>query len=96
MDFKNENTEVTIPNNLEMTEAEAETAISNLIASDNDDDDPDPDDPNGGGSGTPNSGGGSSTGKKSTRPYNKKKSDTAKNSEDLKGSTLARGGAPRF
>lgn len=94
MDFKNENTEVTLPNDLEITEAEAETAISNLIASDNDDDDPDPDDPNGGGSGTHNSGGGSSMGKKSTRPYNKKKPDTAKNSEDLKGSTLARRGAP--
>lgn len=96
MDFRNENADIILPTSLDMTESEAEAAISNLINSDNDDDDPDPDDPNGGGSGTPNSGvGGSSTGKKSTRPYNKKNSDTAKNSEDLKSSTLARGGAPR-
>lgn len=97
MDFRNENTDVILPANLDMTDSEAEAAISNLIDSDNDDDDPDdPDDPNGGGSGTPYSGGGSSTSKKSTRPYNKKKTDTENKLDDLKSSTLARAGAPRI
>lgn len=94
MDFKNENANISLPTDLSMTESEAEAAISNLINSDNDDDDPDPDDPNGGGSRPPSSGGGSSAGKKSTRPYNKKLSNNAKNSADIKSSSLAQNGEP--
>ena len=94
MDFKNENANISLPTDLGMTESEAEAAISNLINSDNDDDDLDPDDPNGGGSRPPSSGGGSSAGKKSTRPYNKKLSDNAKNSADIKSSSLAQNGEP--
>lgn len=84
MDFKNENTDVDIPAELEITEEEAAEAIEKLIHSDDGDDDPDGPKGGGGGSGHSPSNGGSSSGKKSTRPYNKKLSGTAKNSAEIK------------
>lgn len=94
MDFKNENTDVDIPAEMEITEEEAAEAIEKLLNADDDDDDPD--DPKGGGGGSRHSSpsGGSSSGKKSTRPYNAKTSGTAKNSAEIEKSSLRQCGEP--
>lgn len=84
MDFKNENTDVDIPAELEINEEEAAEAIENLIHSDDGDDDPDGPKGGGGGSSRSPSSGGSSSGKKATRPYNANTSSTAKNSAEIK------------
>lgn len=93
-DFRNENVDVDIPEELEITEAEAEEAIAKLIDSDDDDD---PDDPKGGGGGKRRSpsGGGSSSGGKYTKSHNTEASGTAKNSADIKKSSFKQGGEPR-
>lgn len=93
-DFRNENVDVDIPEELEITEAEAEEAIAKLIDSDDDDD---PDDPKGGGGGKRRSpsGGGSSSGGKSAKSHNTEASDPAKNSADIKKSSFKQGGEPK-
>lgn len=92
-DFRNENVDVAIPKELEITEDEAAAALAKLIDTDNDDDDPDG--PKGGGGSKPSpSGGGSSSEDSSANPYNTKLSGTALNSADIKKSSLKQGGEP--
>ena len=94
MDFKNENTDVVIPDEMEITEEEAAEAIEKLLHPDTDDDDPDGPKGGGGGSRRSSSSGRSSSGKKSTRPYNTKLEGSAKNSADIKKSSFRQNGEP--
>lgn len=87
-DFRNENVNAELPENMSLSAAEVEAEIDNLIHPDVDDD-PDPNGP-GGGSPAPSR----KSSKKSTRPYNTKNTHTANNSAEKKKSSLAQYGEP--
>lgn len=90
-DFRNESINADLPDDMHLSAEEAEKAIDKILHSD-DDDDPDPNGP-GGGSPSPTAPS-SNTSKKSTRPYNTKKTHTAKNSAGNRVSSLAQYGEP--
>lgn len=93
VDFQKDNLNLEIPEELQMTDEEMEAAVDTITDSDNDDD-PDPDGPGSGGSPGAGSFNGGSSGKKSTRPHNKKGANTSAKSMKEIFSTVALYGSP--